>query len=437
MKKNLLAALLFLVGFSVHAQPISMYAYDQLFSAGNSTIVRSWGTNRVFAYYETTTRQYIDLLESTSSYIHRVILPEYLYFNDIFVENDIAYFCGASTENITYSVGIVGYIDLNEMLTSNVTFHYITDNNLTSVNKLVEYDDFGAKHVVGIGEERSVTPPYSYIRHYVVDCPDIMSPTPIPFNRAPFTADERYFDMVLTNSYVVFTGYNILTAMNAICARKCHRGATFGILLDTLHVYSTGATEAYSALHSTALEGDKYAISYLNIDATPVTRIRTFNAASNTLDASQQFYLLDKSEPKEMIYVPYISKIVLLQDFQYLSTTDSSNFVDIDPWPTGTYAAQLEYMPNARFNSLTTVDGHNFIAGIGTAWLMRDKFYTPTGVPDVDCPVKTEIRVDTVKTTKYYNVLSPIVPVLDPKTLNDVPENVNNSNQVTNFCENN
>ena len=411
MKKIPILTCLFLVCFAANAQPKSLYAVDPSLSAGTATIVRNWGTSRVIAYYEIGGKQNIDMLESTLAAIHRVKLPEHLFLKDIFVDNGIAYFCGSSTEFVTYSVGIIGYFNLADLLTSNVNFHYICNSDVTSVNKLVEYKNGGASHVVALGEKRWVVAPYSYIRHYVMDCPDIVNPSPVPYSTAPFTTDERYFDMVLTDNYVVFTGYNIVTALNAICMRKCLRGATFGGVIDTMHYYPTKNTEIYSEMHTTTLPYDQCATSYLYIDSGPKTRVRTFNVATGAITYSQQFDLSDKAEPKEMVFIPNRKKIVMLEDFQAPSGSNCSNFVDILPWATSTYIADLENKPGAWFNSLTEIDAHCFIAGKGTEWFFRDKNYPATGNPDTDCPAVEAIRVYPIETIEHARTYSQLVPI--------------------------
>ena len=436
MKKIPILTCLFLVCFAANAQPKSLYAVDPSLSAGTATIVRNWGSNRVIAYYEFGGKQNIDMLESTSTTIHRATLPEHLFLKDIFVDNGIAYFCGSSTEFVT-SVGIVGYFYLSELLSTSVNVHYICNSDVTSVNKLVEYKNGGASHVVALGERRWVVAPYSYIRHFVIDCPDIVNPVPVPYTTAPFTADERYFDMVLTDNFVAFTGYNIVTALNAICMRKCLRGATFGGVIDTMHYYPTKTTEAYSKMHSTRLFDDQCATSYLYIDTGPKTRIRTLDVATNAITHSQQFDMPDKSEPKEMVFVPNHKKIVMLEDFQAPSGNSYSNFVDIIPWATSAYITDLENKPGAWFNSLTEIDNHCFIAGKGTEWFFRDKNYSPTGTPDPDCPTVEAIRVYPIDTIDHASTYSPLTPSPGAYYPTVIPAGVFSPGIMSKICRNN
>lgn len=301
---------------------------------------------------------------------------------------------------------MIGYFDLNQMFGASVDFYHICVVEVSMLNKLVEYDDGGYPHVVAIGEYQWHIAPYLYTQFYIVDCPNISMTPNVSYDYSSFNTDEHYTDLVLTNNFVVLTGYN--STVSAICIRKCNKGATFGGLIDVMHVYNTGNLEVYSKLQATAMDNDYYAISYLHIDSNTKTRIRIFDAATDQMVNSEEFIVSEKTEPTEMIYVPDINKLIILEYFQNLSGSTEDNFVYIDPWIKMSYVAYLEYKKGEIFRSLSVMDKHYYVSGIGTTWFVRDVWYALSHYPDADCPLEDVINIECVELVECVDVIMPL-----------------------------
>lgn len=98
MKKIFLFACFVLSCLWANSQIMSAYAHETTLTAGMGTIIRNWDPDYAISYYETSTIRYIDMVEKGTTNYYRVEVPNDLYFKDIFIENDIAYFCGISGE---------------------------------------------------------------------------------------------------------------------------------------------------------------------------------------------------------------------------------------------------------------------------------------------------------------------------------------------------
>ena len=418
MKKKISIICLFIMAFScqAYAQYISLHTQDTTNPIGDHTLVRSWNRSSTVTYYVTgDCHPKLVLFNQLTGSTKWVYLPDTLFFKDMYIDqtSDILYFCG-STCYYSYNAGayqgygILGYIDLNDFSYMNVPVHYIVLNqagyDLSSINKLVEYDRSGTPQIVAIGEKRNTGSVF-----YMIDCYNITGGT-ITLNVAQFSNSERYDNILRTNHYVAFMGYYADPSVQSLCYRKTDQYSLSDPMLNDIHLFSNG-NDALSLTQSTAMIQDKIALSYLskNKSGNFVTRIRTIDLSSDMNTHSQEFTISTKIEPDDIIYMPDDTSLVLMQRFE-IGSEYSTKFVHIIPYPTISYNTMMEFKENEFFQSLTPYNTLYYLAAKGASWFMKYKTIPPTNYPDIDCPIVKPIRIDMCDELISYSLYSPIFP---------------------------
>ena len=390
MKKIIFLFCLISMNYGIFAQT-SAYVYE-MGAGGSYTIVRSWDGVGAVSYYRSGLDGYLDLSEPS---LHRVQMPDNIWIYDMFIDGDILFFCGL----FSGGYGVVGHLDLNDFFNTTMPISYLKIPQVTSLNKLVEFSDT----VVAIGEKIISVAPYTYSLYYIFNCSNIMSPVST-YEIAPLSTKERCYDVILTQRFVAFMGYE--EGYDALSIRRSLRRNTWSGLLDTLYYYPTGATEAFSALHSTTMNNNIIATTYLHIKNTRAyTRIRPFNISTMVNTRSQQFSLDDRHEPQDITYIPRDMSLVVLTDFTNLLGYNF-NFVHLIPSATTNYTTQFEYIPGYAFESLTTMGIGFYLAGKGPLWYIRNKTATLPTTGACANSENIDIQViDNISTSFIYNPL--------------------------------
>lgn len=444
MKKRISLICLFIMAFGcqTYAQYISLHTQDTTNPIGDHTLVRSWGRSSTVTYYVTSDyRPKLVFVNHSTGNTKWVYLPDTLFFKDMYIDKtaDILYFCG-STSYYSYDAGayqgygILGYIDLNYFFNPNIPVYCIVLNqagyDLSSINKLVEYDRFGVPQIVAIGEKRNTGSSY-----YMVDCRNITGGT-ITLNVAQFYTSERYDDILRTNHYVVLMGYCADPSVQSLCYRKTDPYNLSDPMLNDIHLFYNG-NDALSLTHSTVMIQDNIASSYLSTNSTGnfVTRIRTINLSSDMNTHSQEFTFSTKSEPDDIIHMPGDSSLVLMQRFE-IGTEYSTRFVHISPYPTSSYSSIMEFKEFEFFQSLTPYNTQYYLAALGASWFMKYKTLPPTDYPNTECPIAKPLRIDMCDKLIPYSLYSPIVftpypysPLFETRLVNQSGVIINCSNQ--------
>ena len=455
MKRHLLifsmTVLLVSLGQLLHAQAItpgsprptpqyiSLHTQDTTNPIGGHTIVRSWGTKSTVTFYVTSdSLPKLEIVKNPTGSPKWVYLPDNLFFKDMCVDqtSNILYFCG-STSYSSYGAGnyegngILGYIDLNYFSYSYIPVYYIVLDqpgyDLNSINKLVEYDASGVPQIVAIGEKRNRGRLF-----YMIDCRNFIS-----LCVSQFPNDERYDDILRTNHFVVFLGYNADPSVQSLCYRKTNPYGLSDPILNDIHLFY-GGDDALSLLHSTAMIQDKVATSYLSINSAGkyVTRIRTIDMSIDKNTHSQDFIIHPyKIEPDGIIYMSEDSSLVLMQrhDTEWDHRTQ---FLHLLPYPKPPYNSIMEFKDYEFFESLTPYNTHYYMAAMGGSWFMKYKTMHPNNNPDAECPTEKSIGIERCDNLLPYSLVAPIgfsyypySPRFETCAVNQSGVNINCSNQ--------
>lgn len=292
-------------------------------------------------------------------------------------------------------------------------------------------------HVVAIGENRSPAGGITSSQYYFISCYGLSTGYTPMLSVGDFDATERYDDLLLTDNYVVFMGYDSYPNLDAMCYRKANPYNIFSPMFDSIHFFING-NDPMSYTHSTVMPEDKIATSYWSVNSNNdfVTRIRMIDIQIDANYNTQEYVIPSKIEPIDMVYIPYDNSLVLMEDFnlQYPYTQNTS-FVFLDPSLYSTYNTGLEYKKDEYFQSMTTLDNIYYLAGAGASWFLRYKILSPTNTPDDDCPIVKKIDVeigDNLDMAKIYRYC-----IDYPRPSNDLSVNRTvATSQVTIICNN-
>lgn len=421
MRKRFLFVFVFIIALccDVHAQYISLYACDSTVPNGGQTIVRGWN-DKIVTYCVNSGHPKLEVTDISTGSVRYAYLPDDVFIKDIYIdeEYDVLYFCGSTSYNSYFSGsyqgnGIIGYIRLPSFYTSIINMRYIyfdqSGQELSSVNKLVEYHNGGTQQIVAIGEKVFSGSGYVYSRYYMVDCQNFTGPAPSAVYVDQFSNDERYDDVMLTPHYVVFMGYNGASGIQSLCYRKTYRNNLHDLILNNIHVlYRMG--EVLSITHSTSMMDDTIATSYLSTTSSGdfATHIRILDLNHDINTYSQEFYLNDKTEPEGITFMPIDCSLVLMQRFYTMSGNHNSNFVYINHLALSGYNANMEFKKDEYFESLTTYIKAYYLAGIGSTWFLKSKVQPPTNNPDFNCPSVEELAIKIINELTSYTMYYPI-----------------------------
>ena len=207
IKQLILFALTVSACHMADAQNIS-HDYDLTMFGCTETIVRSWDPDYAVSFYWSGNNNYLDVEKKYIGHISRIDMPNEINIKDMYVDqmSNILYFCGTTAspnQSITAGVGVLGWVDLYSIVNmSAVTINWTTIADVSVVTKLAEYTAPGVNRIVAIGARHWTVEPYSYTRYYFVDCPNAITSLNNIY-LTPFTADEKYHDIVLTENYIV------------------------------------------------------------------------------------------------------------------------------------------------------------------------------------------------------------------------------------------
>ncbi len=399
-----------------HAQIISEHTHDVAHHTGGHTIVRSCGNPYVVTYFVTTgLTPAMEVLDQSTGLTYYADLPTDVFILDMHIDPDTRtiYFCGSTSYYAYYpgsllGEGIIGWIRLPDFFSSYITVNYIYLNDpaypINSVNKLVEYDNRGLPQIVAIGEHRYRQGDYVYSEQYFVDCLDLTGN--ITLKVGLFPTNEHYYDVLLTDNYVVLMGSGINSGLSSICYRKTDPYNLNDPMLDDIHFFANG-DDYLSTTHSTSMFDDEIATSYLalNKNGDFVTRVRVIDVNLDLNINSQDFLLDTKSEPIDIIHIPADNSLVIMQDFYTPIGSLNSNFVFIDPYANIPYATSLEYRPNEFFQSMTMHDLSYYLAAEdGATWFLKNKTLTPTDFPDQRCPKVEEFKIEPIDNLESHSI---------------------------------
>ncbi len=436
MKKSLLFLLMCLFAAFLTAQT-SFHAEDMLLSGGDAPIVRSWDRgNAAITYFEVGLKKYVQYTNYLTGNSYRSEIPYHMQIYDMYILGDTVYYCGYSVLD-SAGPGIIGYFDPSELYSSNnLNFHTLPVRPLSHVYKLVAQRNAsgGGVEVIAIGEHKWTDTVHTDSNHFYpvqhlvrqfVFCHDILQ-NPVDYDTIEIPLNEHYFNVLLTTNYVVFVGLADYFSYDMICLRIRKRiEASPYPTLDTPHAFPTGASEIFSAMHSTAMEGDNIATSYMHIDVATgdvSNRVRVIDVGQMLMLNSQEYIVSDKSEVGDIVYLPYDKSLVCMYDFLTPLNYFNTNFVYLNPAAVGNYPTLIEYLKETFFKSLTNKGRRYYLASLGPNWFLKFKAITGAYL-DPSCPEKEEIDIHVLDnlTELPANVPLDRATIRESKRLNGLP----------------
>jgi len=426
--KRKLSVILLCIATALCSAQTSFYAADNSQAYGDNAIVRSWDNgNAAITYYEVGLKRYVQYVNYTTGDSYRTDVPDYLEILDMYIMGDTVYYCGYSVLD-TGGRGVVGYFDPSDFFNpiNHVRFRTLQVPPLTHVRKLIAKRKHlsTAIEVIAIGEHHWETPVYDSSGHLdhidyhynqqFLFCDDILQSL-VTYDTAKIYANEHYYDVLLTDSKVVFVGTATYLPHNTICFRMIDRAhaipptSPLPSQLDDIYLFQTGTDEVYSAMHSTTMGKDSIATAYMHINAATgeaSTRIRVFDILQLVNLYSQEYVVNDKSEVTDIVYIPADSSLVCMQDFLTQSGNYNTNFVYTKPTQANTYYPYMEYFKGTFFRSMTTYRKKHYLASLGPTWFLKDK--NAMGPYSITyCPVKENHKIQILDNTyRLYASLS-------------------------------
>ena len=422
MKKTVFFLLTCLCATILSAQT-SFYAEDLNSTYAETAIVRSWDNGEAaITYYETGGAYYVQYVNYLTGVSYRSEVPDYLHILDMYILGDTVFYCGYYGLNIGWS-GVVGYFKPNDFYsgTGNIKFRVLSVPPLTIVSKLVvQGNGTGGHEVVAIGEHKwydTVVDEQGHLiqliphlnRHFLF-CRNIRQLN-VTYDTILVPPEERYYDVLLTENRIVFVGVAYYLSYNMICLRAMDRTNAYPLpsftQLDNIYAFPTGRDEVFSAMHSTATNKDSIATAYMHINTDGMVtsnRIRVFDVVQMTNDYSQEYIVPEKSEARDIIYIPADNSLVCMHDFNTPSGLFNTNFVYLDPIATSNYLAYIEYIKNTFFWSLTNRLDTFYLGSLGQTWFMKDKINVGS-YPNNYCPQKEKMECIFLENIEGINTL--------------------------------
>ena len=345
--------------------------------------------------------------------------------NDIQILEDRAYVCGHEQNKAFY-----GYVDFPLPPVPYFYYCYVNPTDTISLKKMVVYKDTGRGKLVAIGEHFSSATPVNKWEDEIfeIDDPASSSPSCTTYSLPYASNDKRegLYDLVLTDDYVVFIGYES-TVPVPLCTRWADRSNIMGTINDR-YLYNLPMDEINGKLLATVVDSAKWiSIVYIHdkdgYHFTTRTRMIDIQGATHDLIYSQEYVVGNKTEPYGITYNPSQNTLTVLQNST--ASLGNTEFRLLDPFPTISYNFNYLYFkyPVVEFTSLYKYDNSHYIAtglspdGSSKCWYMQD--VTAPFSPLMTCPFLSSDKA---------SVLSSEVGIYDPQTptslssvLNDNP----------------
>lgn len=288
---------------------------------------------------------------------------------DITVYGNYAVFCGwiKAGPGIDDTEGIIGAFDLAAM--ANGLSPYVYYSQIAGsyrIDKVIAYSRPAGEKLVAIGEE--AFPGYALPnRSYFIleaDFNMFSANPPIAYAHRrglfiSYPALETPSELLLTDNYLAIVGY--ATKFDALTIRRCDPDnvlSNVGMFQD-MHLYPSATHDVLSHTHSTihVASDDHINISYLtnSYGSYFSACVRTVDLRTMQMVASQEMPITDKSEPKDLVYIPAYKALVLVQNMPFPTTADptTSCFVELFPFATNNYTANVIFRAGDNYGAAT------------------------------------------------------------------------------------
>ena len=258
MKRQLLLFTIMLTFFSaINAQtkytatvltdPVSGY------SSGN-TPIRNWRTNYSISFQRSATKPFFCLIDNTSllstpttpvpppicpvihSFIPMSAPYQGLTVNDIYIVDDIAFFCGSIADTSLGKIfAIWGYFNIMDFYGSsmNIEFNAIigppSDTSSNILERIVAYPLGASYTVVTYGREINSGQNKIVEIPNAMGCPSSCNVFLLPYRPAPNMGRLYIDDMTMTENFVVFSGHDNYSSANAYVWYGCYNKNSFSL----------------------------------------------------------------------------------------------------------------------------------------------------------------------------------------------------------------
>lgn len=351
--------------------------------------------------------------------------------NDIYYTENHVFFCGSIRDlNNNVENAIVGYFDPNDIASTGNTgivyrkLYNGTTNAPTTLYRLVAYKVNEKYDVVAFGDDLSGYPAsHDYSMAKIVEIQDIFGNPPtcymadmaygVVFNPDipgyQITQKQYLDDIFLTEKNVVLTGhdwnYPPTTNPSVVNMRATyHYGMKGNVVMDIITQYHNYCLDGYWETNDTvvgvALDGDKFAISYVYPDYNHnvYTRVRVIDPSLSYDTYSVQFWKTQKENPVRMAFHERLKAVEILQPI-----FNRSDFVMVDiAAPTSFVAPVLNPTPD-RYRTMHGIRGNSFISSNEKYIYLQNRSSalppSTTGCPNVDYVDVTHIEPIYIDTT--------------------------------------
>lgn len=317
----------------------------------------------------------------------QVVLPtgySDMTVNDIYCVEDYAFFCGTIYNGRWTSV--IGYFDIHELNTpnnTNIKFHILlpgTTNPPTGLDRLVAYKGYSGIDVVAFGDDMSEvgsTPHFSQTK--IVEIKGLLASTPawcdvadlvyVPSPSGSGAMNKQYVDDIfLTDNYVVLTGHGWRVPLIPGSVSDMYVHYLFGnkgqVLSDicgnmNYNRYFNDAWESNDTVVGTALEGDKFAISYVHVGNNQnfYTRVRVVDPTIPDNTYAVEYKLPQKYNPVRMVYHYGLKAVEVLQP-----VFNNSDFTMVDLGNSSSFTAPVLNPTSDTYHTMHGMYGNCFIS---------------------------------------------------------------------------
>ena len=408
-------------------QPYYNFVVGGISLTQSSSIIRPIDPYRAIAYYERTggLPAVLALVDLNNPVIvhHAELIQEY-FVKDIRVVGSDVFFCGWNKRT---SSGMLGHLNINDLTNMSPIVSYVElkVGPQTIMWRLAAYDDgTGTTRVVSLGNTRyvdsnaplfPVCPPLSICQASFVT--EYIWAGAFTCVGSKTVGDLNYFeradDVVVTDNWLAVV--TSIPNRDEIAIHRCAKNNVIGTF-DNYTSFKVPYQEGVN--HCCHMKGDTIADATLyssNGGAPYESHLRVFDLNTMRMTRAQQFGLLDKAEPLEVVYMPEYATLVSLQDMRYPSGAYHHTFVQWRPYDAIPYLAKLMYEQNFdTYYWLDKLTAKHIIAAGGEYWLMKDISYD---APTTTCYTMANQVVEYLELSAPSNNFYPYTSI----TINDSP----------------
>ena len=321
----------------------------------------------------------------------------FTHVRDMRIVDDYVFVCGdaGDTNNPLTAKSAIGWFNLNDFGTPNITFQYFEiPIRVHYLKKIAAYRCGPGYTVLALGEDANA-------KDYIFEIKDVTTLSSYYYvNYREFTSssfwDKEAADDILVTGNEVFVVGNLRTppSERQLCIWKADRTNVVGDpQFYTRYDYTAASSEVNANTYSTLIDEEYIATAYVHAsDQTgPSDRLRIINTNTMNMVNSQEIIRDNKWEPEEMVYVNNRKKLVLLQEHNSIW-----NFILLEPMNNTAYVADYLYHPNAVYYSLDSDHNDLFVSTGEKNRLYFQRLGMALPSP-IGCPKNERIEVISIK----------------------------------------